>query len=328
MIGLGVLDPIDLPSTTTLSPAVSPPQAQSSPPQPAPPPPTAQFGSSSFLTKFKRLGFKPAPVLKPATSPPPPTIGQAVLPLFPEAAEGGDAGRPKSVSSVHGVRRQGYVFAVRKWTRRDLEGPAGAQAATEVRLEWRRARRRGASASNGQQVNSAGSSPEGSTVPLPPVGDSPPNLKPPAMERQSSGDFLAPATAATTRAHRSNSLNGDRPDLPTRSPCGSPASSVHQDDGYESDPEDSDRPWSCEVVYGPPGGERRLLLGMLRPVPLHPRLIAHLAVPFTLAPISLGHGIEGGLSVEEMKDCLSSSALWIIVRENLGGLNNRRKGRG
>jgi len=239
---------------------------------------------------------------------------------------------------MQGVRRQGYSFAVRKWTRRDLEGLAGAQAASEVRFEWRRARRRGKS-SVAQQANSAGSaasSPEGKHITLPPMEEDGPALQPPPPVRTASSDFLAPAAAAT-RPGRSSSLSAadGGPSLASavsRSPDRSPGSSINQedDDGYQSDPEDSERPWVCEVVYGGvgvAGGPRRLLLGTLRPAPHHPRLVAHLAVPFSLAPVELGQGLPGGLSVEEMKDCLAVTGLWVIVRENLGGLSNRKKGR-
>ena len=88
----------------------------------------------------------------------------------------------------------------------------------------------------------------------------------------------------------------------------------------------------CEVVYGPRNSERRLLLGTLTPAPYHPKLVAQLAVPFSLSPIALGSFEPGsgssneGLSVEGMKDVVSVTCLWLIVRESLGGVAKKRKG--
>lgn len=53
----------------------------------------------------------------------------------------------------------------------------------------------------------------------------------------------------------------------------------------------------------------------------HPKLVANLQVPSTLAATALIHGNEGQemLSAEEMKDVLAVSALWLVVREKIGG---------
>lgn len=126
------------------------------------------------------------------------------------------------------------------------------------------------------------------------------------------------------------------------------------DDGEDSDPEDSERPWTCHLVQSVSGifpsssspkpspplstdgsptspshspAIKRIHLGTLIPAPHHPKLVATLSVPFSLSPLALGTpkaggmwGASEGLSVEEMKDCLSVSCLWVVVREGLGGL--------
>lgn len=131
-----------------------------------------------------------------------------------------------------------------------------------------------------------------------------------------------------------------------------------EDEGEESDPEDSERPWTCHLVQSVSGFSstspapspplpantttndhssspptppqptiKRIHLGTLIPAPHHPKLVATLSVPFSLTPLALGTpkpggmwGASEGLSVEEMKDCLSVTCLWVVVREGLGGL--------
>lgn len=117
------------------------------------------------------------------------------------------------------------------------------------------------------------------------------------------------------------------------------------DDDCDSDPEDSDRTWTCEIVYGGATGdasegsgrttcrERRVLLGTLRPAPHHPKLIAQLGVPYALSPVPLlsahtSTTLPPVLTVEEMKDIVACTSLWLVVHEGLGGLAKRRKGDG
>lgn len=129
-----------------------------------------------------------------------------------------------------------------------------------------------------------------------------------------------------------------------------------EDDGEESDPEDSERPWTCHLVQSAEGfpssvrrsrsaspippnppsptSIKRIHLGTLIPAPHHPKLVATLSVPFALAPLPLGTptaggtwGAREGLSVEEMKDCLSATCLWVVVREGLGGLAGASQGK-
>jgi hypothetical protein len=94
---------------------------------------------------------------------------------------------------------------------------------------------------------------------------------------------------------------------------------------------------SCELVVKKPQGPynaaptmQRILLGTVTPAPHHPRLVAHLAIPLTLSPVNIGtkrpmdiHAI----SPEEMKDIMTVTALWLIVREGLGlsGVKARRQ---
>ncbi|GAA6059949.1 hypothetical protein JCM10212_003089 [Sporobolomyces blumeae] len=131
------------------------------------------------------------------------------------------------------------------------------------------------------------------------------------------------------------------------------------DAGDESDPEDSERPWICTLYYpsstsstpastdkpvssSPPGSTatstpmrpnpstRRLQLATLRPAPHHPKLIATLLLPPTLPSVPLGtftpsSGLLGGvLSNETLRDLVHVSAMWLSIREGLGGLNREK----
>ncbi|KAN0065559.1 hypothetical protein ACQY0O_001397 [Thecaphora frezii] len=98
---------------------------------------------------------------------------------------------------------------------------------------------------------------------------------------------------------------------------------THLDSGEESDPEDSETPWSCHLVLGP---ATRIPIGTLSPAPHHPKLVGQLAVPFPLPDLSTtGLGHDGaGLTREELKDIIMVTCLHLIVRENFGGLVKRK----
>jgi len=148
----------------------------------------------------------------------------------------------------------------------------------------------------------------------------------------------------------------------------------HQEnDGDESDPEDSETPWTCTLSVeraAPPGSAHhsrtpaqtsayhqqqhdqgvRLKVATLSPTPHHPKVVSMLKVPFPLPDIevdkmavrrrtltstgvarpeaSTGH--EGLiLTAEEIKDIVSCTGLWLVVREGFGGVGRvSRKGDG
>jgi hypothetical protein len=91
----------------------------------------------------------------------------------------------------------------------------------------------------------------------------------------------------------------------------------------ESEPEDSESPWKCEIVVG----GVRTLLGTFTPAPHHPKLVGHLAIRAELTPIgTTKRGVA--VTVEECKDILAVTILWLITREALGGVAKKRKGDG
>lgn len=92
----------------------------------------------------------------------------------------------------------------------------------------------------------------------------------------------------------------------------------------------------CELVVRRPQKDskqlvtsQRLLLGTVTPAPHHPRLVAHMSIPLTLTPINIGTKGPADIhtiSPEEMKDIVTVTGLWLIVREGLGlgGVKSRK----
>ncbi|KAI9463924.1 hypothetical protein F5148DRAFT_1276456 [Russula earlei] len=141
--------------------------------------------------------------------------------------------------------------------------------------------------------------------------------------------------------------------ISTGSDVGSGAGAAHgDDDGGESDPEDSETPWTCTLVLsrfgdgsGGDGGEQlvRVRVATFSPTPHHPKVVALLKVPFPLPDIIVdqlqgiarpswsGDEEPDGLvlTAEEIKDVVSSTGLWLVVRESIGGVGKiSRKGDG
>jgi hypothetical protein len=130
------------------------------------------------------------------------------------------------------------------------------------------------------------------------------------------------------------------------SPAESTADEDEEDSGEDSDPEDSERPWLCElVVQALDGRQQRFFVASLTPHPHHPKLVAQLAVPWNLEPITLrsrsasttvGIGVAADeneaeddtflLHLEDIKDLVAVTCMWLVVKERLGGVGKRRKG--
>lgn len=134
-----------------------------------------------------------------------------------------------------------------------------------------------------------------------------------------------------------------------------------EDEGNESDPEDSETPWTCTLcvrrlfpsttsVESEP--KIKVKVATLSPTPHHPKVVSLLKIPFPLPDIAVdtmevrkravtpqgiarpsGDGVGGAgqlmLTAEEIKDVVSSTGLWLVVREGIGGVGKeRRKGDG
>ena len=209
------------------------------------------------------------------------------------------------------------------------------------------------------------------------VGGGPPDKR---------GSASSPNRSGTTdRAEkRLSAISGQS--MSTASEVGSSAGrhTRGEDDGDESEPEDSETPWTCTLVLSRVGDEgggamtpaaaaaaaaaegtgssnsTRVRVATFSPTPHHPKVVALLKVPFPLPDIIVdrvqvcrravsaqgiarpswtaaakGGGSEGDepeglvLTAEEIKDIVSSTGLWLVVRENIGGVGKvSRKGDG
>jgi len=110
------------------------------------------------------------------------------------------------------------------------------------------------------------------------------------------------------------------------------------EEGDDSDPEDSETPWACSIWVKKTG--HRQLLGTLTPAPHHPKVIGVLKIPMGLDPVALtdvqGTGArqqemaskvreEVSLAEENLKDVVCVTAMWLVAREEFGGLGKKRK---
>jgi hypothetical protein len=118
------------------------------------------------------------------------------------------------------------------------------------------------------------------------------------------------------------------------------------DDGaYDSDPEDSETPWTCSVWIKKTN--TRQFLGTLTPAPHHPKVIAMLKIPVGLQGIPLCAvevkrtadnekaqrqkdaekrvREEVCITEEGLKDVICVSAMWLVAREEFGGLGKKKK---
>lgn len=115
------------------------------------------------------------------------------------------------------------------------------------------------------------------------------------------------------------------------------------DDAYDSDPEDSETPWIFSVWVK--RTNKRQLLATLTPTPHHPKVIGVLRIPQSLKSISLAEVPtsvanvnqnsvdmaaricqEVALTEENLKDVVNVTAMWLVAREEFGGLGQKRKG--
>jgi hypothetical protein len=118
--------------------------------------------------------------------------------------------------------------------------------------------------------------------------------------------------------------------------------STPEEDGYDSDPEDSETPWACSVWVKRTG--QRQLLATLTPAPHHPKVIAMLRIPLVIKGLSLTDfpAPEGKsehadiaarvreevcLTEENLKDVVSVTAMWLVAREEFSGFGRKEKQR-
>ncbi|KAI1790522.1 hypothetical protein LXA43DRAFT_973543 [Ganoderma leucocontextum] len=316
-----------------------------------------------------------------------------------------------------------YVWVVRKWLKgapenllsgmrdkfqsRGSFATAPVESLVEVRFEWSRGKsgkkRRGREdrarlkrhslvpSSAGQSTTSFDHHHEG---PPPVVVQDPP------MTTRQKRASLGPADARRSiDSHRSEAASASVAASDEGHARASPSTTA-EDGGDESDPEDSETPWTCTLIVrrlnpsrlpssfgaeGAKGGSGsstcKVKVAGVVPTPHHPKVVALLKVPFPLPDIEIervnvrkrivtpagvarpaphsderpgtanGNGTGGSrkslfggkeaaagndaqaegliLTAEEIKDVVSSTALWLVVREGFGGVGRvSRKGDG
>lgn len=166
-------------------------------------------------------------------------------------------------------------------------------------------------------------------------------------------DTLPTSHSQSRSSHHSTSSDGSN----------SIGSSAHRadDSGDDSEAEDSETPWTCTLTVQRTGHPPlmhssaqqqdhvvRLKVATLKPTPHHPKVVGLLKVPFPLPDIDVerlavhrrmvaaqsvirtaSNSGELMLTAEEIKDSISSTVLWLVVREAFGGVGReRRKGDG
>ncbi|ODN96449.1 hypothetical protein L198_04163 [Cryptococcus wingfieldii CBS 7118] len=156
------------------------------------------------------------------------------------------------------------------------------------------------------------------------------------------------ASAASSEASRQPSISFED----TSSINGGGGDTTADEDATSEDPEDSEGPWSCWVWVK--GTGQRQLLGTLVRAPHHPKVIGVLKIPVSLDAVSLtdvkrqpassGDGAADGelgtavkkvkesvaLTEENLKDMVCVTGLWLVAREDFGGLartGKRKAGR-
>ena len=318
------------------------------------------------------------PVGRGMLSPPPSarerpaSIHSAVVPPTPTTPQGpylqppvlGTQATLRSESYPPHGRPTAYVWILRRWTKgggvlAGLVGAGGvdmARMGVEVRFEWVKGKkRRRVQESSGQEFSPRGGRPvsvysladgDNLGVPLGTDGASARSVSPDPASRRSA----SPTKPRSTSPTKPRSQSPTKPRL-VRTSSGS--------DDEDSDPEDSETPWSCTLRIlpiepgdltstTPPTEGLKLRLANLIPAPHHPKVIGQFKMPFPLPdiavqkielvprlasdPFGMGSGEGGGemvMTAEEVKDVVCTTGLWLMVREGFGGLNGKkRKGDG
>ncbi|CAE6416480.1 unnamed protein product [Rhizoctonia solani] len=245
-------------------------------------------------------------------------------------------------------RPAAYVWVLRRWTKGagvlsglGVGGVDMVRVGVEVRFEWVRGKKK---------RSSPGPSPVGRPVSVVSVDEGNLGIPESGSVRSTSPDGRSESGRPRSDSGRPRSDSGHpRSDSGrTRSDSKRSAHPSSSDDGDESDPEDSETPWSCTLRIIPldqSSSPLKLRLAHLVPAPHHPKVVSQFKMPFPLPDVNIQtlelvprsvldpFGMDGGkemvLSAEEIKDVVCTTALWLMVREGFGGLaGKKRKGDG
>ncbi|KAG0701003.1 hypothetical protein DFH29DRAFT_853077 [Suillus ampliporus] len=274
-----------------------------------------------------------------------------------------------------------YVWVVRKWLKDTdmglLNGVMGKLSTNgrgglngvsvpqvEVHFEWSRGRKK--EKERGRRSRADRRSPpqgaEGESVSR--RGNAVATSEPPlsrSVHRSSSRSHGPPSSLDASPTIRSQSKFSHHSASSEASTSIESSPHCADDSGDNSEPEDSETPWTCTLTLQHTGHPSpvhhsteqqdnivRLKVATLSPTPHHPKVIGLLKIPFPLPDIEVerlavhrrvvtAQGVnrtvpnsgEFTLTAEEIKDAVSSTALWLVVREAFGGVGQeRRKGDG
>ena len=254
-----------------------------------------------------------------------------------------------------------YIWVVRKWLKGAetsiLNGMMGKLSVgardtsvaniphIEVRFEWSREQKKGSGRKSRADKSSN-------------ARESPSPTRRRVLSNSNTAPRLAPKTLSPdARNHRSSIISHNSSGSDTAASLTSSAHRHAEESGEDSDPEDSETPWTCAVtvqrleqsLQHHQNAVRepviRLKVATLAPTPHHPKVVGLLKMPFPLPDIEIerlvirrrlvtAQGIskttapntgEFVLTAEEIKDTVSSTALWLVVREAFGGVGRERK---
>ncbi|KIK98456.1 hypothetical protein PAXRUDRAFT_685114 [Paxillus rubicundulus Ve08.2h10] len=257
-----------------------------------------------------------------------------------------------------------YVWVVRKWLKgtdaRLLNGMMGRLSANgrseakvpgalqvEVRFEWSRERKKERKRKEGVERTLSASGTGGNRSVSYRGSAVTPDHYPPATVNRVPSQLLTPsARDAIAGNNRLSTVSQHSTSSDTATSLDSSAAHTRaaEDSGDESDPEDSETPWACAITVqrlgasplqrqGESGAQRehaiRLKVATLAPTPHHPKVVGMLKMPFPLPDIEVERLAVRRRIVTAQGDTVSSTALWLVVREAFGGVGReRRKGDG
>lgn len=286
-----------------------------------------------------------------------------------------DLGTPYPM--IPSTRPVGYTWTVRKWAKRNTESwaahviaasAAGLEAKMDddVVFEWVKMKTAPSAALRRETTRNTLASQRPHVKPgsrAASIIDASGALDSPSATHSQSSLALPTPLRSSSFAPPSPNLDGRPPALRSISARSSPtrpstpmledtASTIHTqtedegDGGYDSDPEDSETPWTCSVWVKKTN--HRQLLATLTPAPHHPKVIGQLKVPVGLKSISLCEVLprstgsatasssntaaaedkkqrqkeaekrvkeEVCITEEGLKDIICVSAMWLVARE-------------
>ncbi|EGG00289.1 uncharacterized protein MELLADRAFT_79280 [Melampsora larici-populina 98AG31] len=246
-------------------------------------------GPTNWFKKIKTIG-----TLGSKRSPIPQPVVIVNEPEGNEVVADSDGALSSTGPSLESNRRaEGYVWMVRKWLRE--EAPESI-----VLIEWRK----GSKPKTKKNLRSLT------------VIDSNTNSNQASSSRRHSIQVAGEAEVMDPNFHP----------RPPPSVIEEERETNEEDEEDESDAEDSERPWHCKLVvinqdcqlHNTEG--KRTYIGSFTPQPHHPRIVGKLTVPWNLETIYPDEDSKA-VSVEEMKDLIVITSMWLIVREELGGGN-------